>query len=103
MTEPDFEGRVRPRQDRSHRTLRWLLAAPGALLISILMMASFPMVLPKGAGGVNHLLFPVLAFPLIWATLIILPVSTRRVLRMAWVYAGLLALCLAIIGLSFLV
>lgn len=87
----------------SERTLRWVLAGPAALLISILIMASFPMILPKGAGGVNHLIFPVLAFPLIWATLIILPVSTRRIEKMSMIYAALALLCLAIIGLSIVV
>lgn len=88
---------------RGARILRWVLAAPCAFLISILVMASFPLVLPKGAGGVNHLVYPVLAFPLIWATLAILPVSTQRIARMAVIYAGLLLFCLAIIGLSFVV
>lgn len=88
---------------KTDKILRWTLAAPGAFVISILVMASFPLALPKGAGGVNHIVFPVLAFPLIWATLIILPVSTRNIRKMAWIYAGLLAFCLAIILLSFVV
>ncbi|MEL7278999.1 MAG: hypothetical protein AAFY35_15520 [Pseudomonadota bacterium] len=96
-------GLKRPNSIDVERMWRWVLALPGALIISILVMASFPMILPEGAGGVNHLVFPVLAFPLIWATLIILPVSSLHIRKLAMIYGGLLALCLTIIALSFVV
>lgn len=96
-------GLKRPAPEKLDRILRWFLAAPCAFVISILVMASFPMVLPKGAGGVNHLVFPVLAFPLIWATLIILPVSSLEIRKLALIYGGLLGVCLTIIALSFVV
>lgn len=103
MTKPALQTLRTLESDRAKHVLRWILAAPGALLLSVLVMASFPLFLPKGAGGANHVVFPVLAFPFIWATLAVLPVSTRNIHRMALIYAGLLMFCLAMIGLSFVV
>lgn len=82
----------------SERALRWVLAGPVALLLSILLMASLPLVLPAGAGGVNHLVLPVLAFPLIWAILIVLAVAARNVWRLTRIYAGAFLACLLLIG-----
>lgn len=101
--KPGLQRFLRFENDRTERIWRWILAAPVGFLISILVMASFPLFLPKGAGGVNHVVLPVLAFPFIWATLIILPVSTQRVGKMALIYAGLLLFCLTVIILSFVV
>lgn len=101
--KPGLQKIIRLEDERTERVWRWILAAPMGFLISILIMASFPLFLPKGAGGVNHVVLPVLAFPFIWATLIILPVSTRKVGKMALIYAGLLLFCLAVIILSFVV
>ena len=81
---------------------RWLLAGPLALILGILSMAGLPMVLPAGAGGINHLVLPVVLFPLLWSVFIVLPVSTARVGRMAMIYGGLTVLLLFIIAMAFL-
>ncbi len=49
------------------RLTRWLLAGPAALITSVLGMAAMPFWVPAGAGDVNHIVFPILLFPGIWA------------------------------------
>ncbi|MEC9198172.1 MAG: hypothetical protein VX974_11210 [Pseudomonadota bacterium] len=56
------------------RRTRWISAGPLAFAMAILSMASLPHGLPAGAGGVDHLVMPVVLFPLLWAVLIVLPV-----------------------------
>lgn len=46
---------------------RWLLAGPGAILATLATMMAAPVWLPPGAVGINHLAFPILLAPLIWA------------------------------------
>lgn len=46
---------------------RWLLAGPGAALAALLFMAAMPVWLPTGASGIDHVVFPVILAPLIWA------------------------------------
>ena len=84
---------VRAFSDRHARGLRWFLAGPAALVLSILLMASLPLALPAGRGGVNHLVLPVIFFPLIWAVLIILPVASAQLARLARIYLLMLAFC----------
>lgn len=38
-----------------------------ALLLSIVFMASMSLWLPEGAAQINHLVVPVVLFPLLWA------------------------------------
>lgn len=72
---------------------RVILAGPMALVLAVLAMAGLPALLPVGAGGVNHVVFPVLGFPLIWAALAVVPVVADRLARCGWAYlAGLLAM-----------
>ncbi len=43
---------------------RWLLAGPGAALVSLATLAAMPLWLPAGADAV---IVPVVAAPLVWA------------------------------------
>ncbi|APX14147.1 hypothetical protein BWR18_19705 (plasmid) [Tateyamaria omphalii] len=88
---------------RRHETLwRWILAGPAALILSILAMAGLPTILPAGAGGINHLVLPVVLFPLLWASFVVWPVATTRPGRVATTYLALTALLLLLITLAFL-
>ncbi|MEM8563976.1 MAG: hypothetical protein AAGF57_17185 [Pseudomonadota bacterium] len=58
------------RRQRRRLIARWILAGPLAFIVSVLIMASMPMWMPKGAGNVNHLAFSVLLFPAIWVALV---------------------------------
>jgi len=76
---------------------RWILAGPVAFVLSVLMMAMLPLVLPPGSGGINHLVLPVLFFPLLWSLCCIWPVATETLGRCLVTYAGLSVLCLTAI------
>jgi len=79
---------------------RWILAGPVAFVLSVLLMATLPLVLPAGSGGINHLVLPVLFFPLLWSITCIWPVATQALGRCLVAYLGLSALCLASIVLN---
>lgn len=81
---------------------RWILAGPVAFLLSVLLMASLPFVLPAGRGEIDHLLLPVVLFPLIWSVLVVLPVATDNLTRMSRIYAGVFFFCCVVIAASFL-
>ncbi|MEL6467614.1 MAG: hypothetical protein AAFQ58_21830 [Pseudomonadota bacterium] len=86
------------RRVAQHPTLwRWLLAGPLALVLALFAMAGLPNVLPAGAGGVNHLVFPVVLFPLLWASFVVWPVAAIRIGRVASVYITLFVIFLALI------
>ncbi|MBP7242576.1 hypothetical protein [Amaricoccus sp.] len=46
---------------------RWLLAGPVALAAALATMMAMPSWLPAGRAGVDHLAFPIVLAPLIWA------------------------------------
>ena len=78
---------------------RWILAGPVALLAAILFMAAMPLILPPGAGGIDHLVMPVVLFPLIWAIEILYPVMTSRLDRAAGLlYAAILVQSVVVVG-----
>ncbi|SEA90545.1 hypothetical protein [Rubrimonas cliftonensis] len=83
--------------ERRAAVARALLAGPVALLLAVLSMAAAPLVLPPGRGGVDHLVLPVVAFPLIWAAAVLYPVMTARPGRAAAAMGAILALELAIV------
>ncbi|MEM8654325.1 MAG: hypothetical protein AAGF36_06230 [Pseudomonadota bacterium] len=93
-----LERRVAQRPTR----WRWLLAGPLAFLLSIFAMAGLPSVLPAGAGGVNHLVLPVVLFPLLWASFVVWPVAAVQIGRVASVYIALFMVFLVLIVLAFL-
>ncbi|MEM7667833.1 MAG: hypothetical protein AAF317_01620 [Pseudomonadota bacterium] len=45
---------------------RWLVGGPGAFVASILIIAVMPLWLPKGAAQIDHIVVPIVLFPLIW-------------------------------------
>ncbi|MQQ09622.1 hypothetical protein GFB49_14235 [Epibacterium sp. SM1979] len=68
--------------------------------MAILSMASLPHGLPVGAGGVDHLVMPVVLFPLLWAVLIVVPVLPERPGGVQAAYIGtiLVELVLIVLG-----
>ncbi|MEM6891555.1 MAG: hypothetical protein AAF636_26055 [Pseudomonadota bacterium] len=93
---------IETRVDRRPTLWRWLLAGPLAFLMSILAMAGLPTVLPTGAGGVNHLVLPVVLFPLLWSSFVVWPVAALHIGRVALVYVALCVGLLVLIGFAFL-
>ena len=73
---------------------RWILAGPVGFILSILSLAGLPHLLPAGAGGVNHLLLPVIFFPVLWSIYIIWPVMAERLGLCALMFLALFLICL---------
>lgn len=46
---------------------RFWLAGPVTLLLSIFAMAAMSLWVPPGQANVNHIAYPIILFPLIWA------------------------------------
>ncbi len=58
--------------------LRWISAGPVALITSVLVMAGMSAWLPAGRAGIDHLSFPIILFPAIWAALFFYAVLEAR-------------------------
>lgn len=84
------------------RSTRFWLAGPVALLLSILFMASMSLWLPKGAAGINHLVLPIILFPLIWSVFFFYAVMADNKKRMVLVMLSLLLLCGGLVTASFM-
>ncbi len=94
-------GLIERWNNRPLRT-RWIASGPVAFVMAILSMASLPHGLPAGAGGVDHLVMPVIVFPLIWAVLIVLPLLPDRPGRLLGLYISIILAELALIVAGFL-
>lgn len=70
---------------------RIALAGPGAVVVTIIMMAGMTIWLPGGAAGIDNLVLPLVLMPLIWAALFFHACLDRRIGRVAFVAIGLLA------------
>ena len=79
-------------QGRGPLIARWIVAGPLVLVASILVMAGMTAWFPEGAAGINHLAFPILLFPAIWALLFFYALLDVRPWRAG---AVILALALA--------
>ena len=79
---------------------RVLVAGPLALLAAIVTLAAMPHWMPEGAGRVDNLVLPIIAFPLIWATVFFYGCLTEDLRRAASVLAGLIAAQFAIVVVS---
>jgi hypothetical protein len=74
---------------------RFWLAGPVTLMLSIFTMAAMSLWFPPGIANVNHLVFPLVIFPLLWAVSFfysLLEVNIKR----AWVTLVLVLLANAV-------
>jgi FlaA1/EpsC-like NDP-sugar epimerase len=73
-------------------SLRFWLAGPVAVVVSVLIMAAMSLWLPEGNANIDHLIVPVILFPLIWGTVflyVILENNMKKVsLIMALLFLG---------------
>ena len=63
--------------------LRALLAGPCALALTALIMTVMPFWVPKGAGGVDHIAFPLFFMPAIWGLIFFYALLERSLGRVA--------------------
>jgi hypothetical protein len=81
--------------DPARRAAFWarvVLAGPWTAALTFLVVAAAPLWVPKGAGGVNQIAFPLVLMPLIWAVLFFYALLDRSVLRIAIVFAAITAM-----------
>lgn len=71
------------------RWARVLLAGPGAILVTLTLLAGMPLWLPGGAAGIDNLAFPLVFAPLIWAILFFHACLDRSLMRVALVATAL--------------
>ncbi|MEM8785680.1 MAG: hypothetical protein AAGF19_07480 [Pseudomonadota bacterium] len=83
--------------NRRPTTVRWVLAGPVVLIVSRSSMAAIPFWCPKGAAGVDHLVFPVILFPIIWSAFFFYAVMSDRLLTTSAVLVGAIGGQLALI------
>lgn len=74
---------------------RFWLAGPITLMLSIFTMAAMSLWFPPGIANVNHLVFPLVLFPLIWATSFFYSVLEVNIKR-AWISLILVLLANAV-------
>lgn len=72
---------------------RWraLLAGPLVLVTSVAVVCGGALWLPAGSGGIDHLVLPLILFPVVWTGLFFHACLDRRLLR-AWAIQGVLLL-----------
>ncbi|MEM0945016.1 MAG: hypothetical protein AAGI70_13840 [Pseudomonadota bacterium] len=70
--------------------MRWILGGPATLIGSLLSMASMPLFLPEGPAGVDHLVFPIVLFPAVWAALFLYASLEGNLRRGAALFTGLI-------------
>ena len=73
----------------SGRISQVVLAIAGTFLVALLLALGASRWLPPGAGAVNHLVLPVVVFPLIWTALLLALFAARRRGRV-WAAFGVL-------------
>lgn len=82
---------------------RWLLAGPGALVLSLLFVMAMPVWLPAGAAGVDHIVWPVVMAPLIWAMAFTYACLEENLPRLAASVLGIGAVCAGLSVFGFVV
>src|SRR5437868_207760 len=70
--------------------LRALLAGPCAAVLAFLIFAVMPYWVPKGAGGIDHIAFPLFFIPAIWAVIFFYALLDRSLARIA-IVMGMIA------------
>ncbi|PCJ33168.1 MAG: hypothetical protein COA90_00610 [Gammaproteobacteria bacterium] len=74
------------------RSSRFWLAGPATLIVSIFIMAAMSLWLPEGKASIDHLVFPLVLFPLIWVIVFFYVVLENNIKRARWVMLALLLL-----------
>lgn len=66
-----------------------MLAGPGAIAVTLALLAGMPLWLPGGAAGIDNLALPLVLAPLIWAALFFHACLDRNLVRVALVAGAL--------------
>ncbi|MEM7138187.1 MAG: hypothetical protein AAF500_16525 [Myxococcota bacterium] len=77
-------SRIRP-------TVYALATLVAAFVVSVLIVAGATRWLPEGRAGIDHIVVPIIVFPIIWIVLSVSLYAARRP-RRAWAITGAVAL-----------
>lgn len=86
----------------ARKWIRIAFAGPGAVIITIAVIAGMTLWLPGGSAGIDNLVLPLVLMPLIWAALVFHACLDRRLGRVALVALGLLVVHAALVTNKFL-
>lgn len=78
-----------PAQLSATKWARILLAGPGAIIVTVAVLAGTPLWLPGGAAGIDNLAIPLVLAPLVWALLFFHACLDRRLSRVALIAGAL--------------
>lgn len=81
--------------------LRFWLAGPATLLVSLLVMLAMAVWFPPGTGKVNNIIMPLVLLPLIWATLFFYTYLTANMRKAVWCLLALAIVNSAILAYQF--
>ncbi len=87
---------------RARRWIRVGFAGPGAVIVSLVVMAGMALWLPRGVAGIDNLVLPLVLVPLIWALLFFHACLDSRLIRIALVAIGLFALHAGLVAHKFI-
>lgn len=79
---------------------RWLLAGPGAVAAALLFVMAMPVWLPEGAAGVDHVVWPMVLAPLIWALICTYACVEENLARGVIFTVGVVVVCGLLSGLA---
>ncbi|MEM9148469.1 MAG: hypothetical protein AAGC57_20095 [Pseudomonadota bacterium] len=97
-TDIDDANRHRPMSAQ----MRWWLGGPGTVAFAILATAAMPLWLPEGSAGIDHIVFPIVLFPLTWAAAFFYVVLEGNPRRCLAVMLGAIAMNSVLIAVAFL-
>ncbi len=82
------------------RTMRWLLAGPGAIAAGLATMMAMPVWLPTGAAGIDNIAIPIVLTPLLWALPFFYACLVENLSRAAAVLAAAILAQAALVALT---
>lgn len=82
------------------RLARCLLAGPGAVAAGLMTTYGMPVWWPSGIAGVNHLIWPLILGPLVWALFLLYGIVEENIERGFAVCGGVVALNGVLVGIA---
>jgi membrane-anchored glycerophosphoryl diester phosphodiesterase (GDPDase) len=68
-------------------SLRFWLAGPVTVVVSVLIMAAMSLWLPEGNAHIDHLIVPVILFPLIWSAVFFYVILANNMKKVSLIMA----------------
>ena len=66
--------------------LRWILAGPVSIGVTLAVLVGMPVWFPAGAANVNHIMIPMVLVPAVWGTAFFYAVLSEKLWRVSLVF-----------------